>query len=144
MAGNSWIDYGYGFCTTKIETTKERIEAFIAQAPLFKECTDTYFDAKNIKPELEDYMDLDAEDESEIAFIIQEVIKEQFNIELAKISDYNGEWYLLFLPGYPWEFKTEKERAVTKEYLDVIFTETIRMLTDNEIEIGFQAVENFD
>ena len=73
-----------------------------------------------------------------VANVLSQVINE-FPVTFA--DGYGGVPYLLFAPCYPWGM-TDKEKDLTQDDVDNIFRKYIKILTDDEISIDYQCVEN--
>lgn len=56
-------------------------------------------------------------------------------------DDYDDRAYLLYQPSYPWQL-TEADLALTEEHLVSVFRRYVGMLTDEEVEVAYQEVEN--
>ena len=54
----------------------------------------------------------------------------------------HGATYLIITPSYPWTSITKEEKNLTEEKAEKIFKTYISILTDEEIEIGYQDVHN--
>lgn len=76
-----------------------------------------------------------------LASILKYVIQEAEGLELVACDNYDDELFLIFTPQYPWRM-TEQEKLVTEEYLNDLFAKYVDILTDKEIDIDYQTVEN--
>lgn len=143
MSYHTWSVDGYGICTSEIETTVDRIEELLKHAPVFfKKLHDDFIEMEIDEPNIEDYLEYDCDYYSGIAFILKEVIKEAEDIELDTAENFDGDWYLLLCPWYPWSNVTEREKNLTIEELDCVLKKYIRVLTDDELIVEYQSVEN--
>ena len=144
MSYHTWSVDGYGICTDDIETTKEKIEKLLGLAPKFNEEVRNYFKGAEINsPELDDYLEYDQDYRSGVAFLLQAVIEEAENVKLGIADDFDGEHYLLLCPAYPWASLTEEEKRIdAKEKADELFKKYIKVLTDTDVNINYQSVEN--
>ena len=69
------------------------------------------------------------------------VIEEAEGITLTACNDCEGRKYLLYQPCYPWQL-SDNTRELTQERLDTLFRKYVKMLTDEEVEVSYQEVEN--
>ena len=142
MSFTTWHNYGYGFCTDEITTTSERLMALIACAPEYHQMiTDSLKKAGNSKPSIDDIIECDPDANYRLASVMREVISAAEGICLLACNDFEGDCYLLFPPSYPWE-QTAAEQSITEETIAALFRKYIAMLTDEEIELGYEGVEN--
>ena len=79
---------------------------------------------------------------SGIAYIIQQVIEEAEDINLDIAEDFDGEWYVLLCPSYPWVKISKKQKALTVKKIAAVFQKYIDILTDYYVKIEYQSVEN--
>ena len=92
-----------------------------------------------------DFLEDVAEDDCGLRGIgkyLREVIFDKENVDTCHCDDFDGAAYLLITPSYPWTSITEKEKNLTEEKAEKIFKTYISILTDEEIEIGYQEVHN--
>ena len=144
MSYHTWSVDGYGICTDDITTTKDRIEKLLSLAPNFNNEIQKYFKEHDIKnPSLDDYLEYDEDYCSGLAYLLYQVIAEKENVSLDTADDFDGQWYLLLCPYYPWSNRTvEEQKLNTKEKVTNLFKKYIRILTDEHIAIDYQSVEN--
>lgn len=143
MSYHTWSVDGYGFCSSDINTNVDKIRRLLLSAPKFdKEVRDEMFSQKIYAPELDDYLEYDQDEYSGLGYFLVEVIHEVEGISLCTANNFDGEWYVLYCPSYPWEQRTPKETNLTEEKIKEILSKYIRMLTDENIEITYQSVEN--
>ena len=143
MSYHTWSVDGYGICTSEIVTTIERIEELLKHAPIFsKKLHDDFLEWEIDEPNIYDYLGYDCDYYTGIAFIMKEVIKEAEDIQLDTAENFDGDWYLLLCPWYPWTPVTEREKNLTIEELDCVFKKYIHIVTDDELIIKYQSVEN--
>lgn len=76
-----------------------------------------------------------------LASILSEAIEEAEGIVFTACSDFDGVQYLIYQPSYPWE-RDGRERSLTKDQVEEILNRYVSILTDEEIEIDDQSVEN--
>lgn len=143
MSFETWHDYGFGFCVDNITTTAEKINKLISYAPEFEKVVKEYFSNLGIlNPSMEDFEDLDQDFMNGLAYIIVEVIMEAEDILLLHTCDYNGCRYVILTPSYPWAKVSEKHKNLTLNSLTDIYKKYISILTDEEIDLDYQSVEN--
>ena len=103
----------------------------------------TTFSNDELVKRLEDY---EADDYfvSGISAVIAEAMSEDENIPFTLCDDFYGNAYILIEPSYPWTDISAKEKALTKEYLDTLFTNWVSALCGTEIsvKVDYQSVEN--
>lgn len=151
MSYESWHNYGYGICVDDISTNKYKVFDLIHLAPKFEkefyEWAEDYRedeDPENIKEVITMDDIYEYEDnycECGLAPIIAAVIKECEDVELLCCSDYNCYHYLIFSVTYPWSM-TEKEKNMTEEDVRLLIAKYVNILTDKEIDVDYQSVEN--
>lgn len=143
MSYTTWHNYGYGICTSDLEIKSvKRIEELLIHAPEYrKEIQDWFDECDNREPTVDDYFDFDQDYQNGIATILKEVIKEATGIEFEACDDFDCMRYLIYMPSYPWSM-TERDRTVTKEELDEVLKKYVSIITDSEIIIDYQEVEN--
>ena len=144
MSYHTWTVDGYGICTNDIETTKERVEKLLQLAPEFNDIIHTWFKESGIvNPELDDYLEYDEDWNSGVAYLLQKVIEEVENVRLDIAEDFDSYYYLMICPSYAWTTLTKEEKELdTEEKVNDLFKKYVGMLTDNEITIEYQSVEN--
>lgn len=143
MSYHTWSVDGFGFCSSDIHTTPERIRRLLLSAPkIDKRVRDDMFARKIFAPTIDDYIEYDQDEYTGLGYFLIEVICEVEQIRLIAADNFNSDTYVLYCPSYPWEDLLEGEIDLTKEKLSKIFLKYIRMLTDEEINISFQSVEN--
>lgn len=143
MSYISWHNFGYGICVDDIQTKDlERLKAVLKLAPkLDQEIRDWIEGSSFDAPDWDDYMEFDADFYLGLAAILQAVIEEAEGITLTACDDCEGRKYLLYQPCYPWQL-SENTRELTQERLDALFRKYVKMLTDEEVEVSYQEVEN--
>lgn len=143
MSHQTWHNYGYGICTDKLEVADvSRIKALIHCAPEYeKRAKELLLERGITDPEADDYLELEMSGCYGIASIMEGVILEAEDLQFTACDDYNSMNYLLYMPSYPWYLQL-KERDLTEEDIRLIFVKYISILTDEELEIDYQSVEN--
>ena len=134
---------GFGFSVDEINTNILRLRRLLKCAPNFNKEIDKYLKECEItNPELDDYLEYDQDYMSGLAYILKQVIEEAEDISLVCADDFDGEWFVMLFPSYPWEEISEKQKSLTIERVTEIFQKYIGILTDSPVEIGYQSVEN--
>lgn len=148
MSFVTWHFYGYGIKVDEIgEISKERLKSLIDLAPAFKQRLQEQLDEMQVSdPGLMDYCDAMCNAELDFGFlglasILKYVMEEAENLNFVACDNYDNEHFLIFTPQYPWRM-TELEKQVTEESLNNLFTKYVKVLTDKEIDIDYQTVEN--
>ena len=144
MSYHTWTVDGYGICTNDIETTKERVEKLLRLAPKFNDIIHTWFKESGIvNPELDDYLEYDEDWTSGVAYLLQKVIEEIENVRLDIAEDFDSYYYLMICPSYTWTTLTKEEKELnTEEKVNDLFRKYVEILTDNDVTIEYQSVEN--
>lgn len=146
MSYSTWHNYGYGVCADDIgEATVEKLCFLVHVAPQLERKVQSYFRELDIlEPTADDFFTA-IEDEDfgcyGLATLIRLVIQETEGIILTVCNDFNDRKYLIYEPSYPWNMG-KNDMQLTKEKLDTIYRKYIRILTDREINIDYQSVEN--
>ena len=131
----SYSTDGYGFCVDHINTTAEKVVALAS--------TNRYtlsaiqFLAKGIKCELNELTLEDLDSGMGVAYTLKEVISQE--LPVVQTEDFAGQNFILFEPTYPW---SRSEKNYSREEVDEIYRKYIKLLTDEDINIGYQTVEN--
>lgn len=143
MGFQTWHNYGYGICTSDIaEPSIEQLNALLDCAPEFKEKINGWFAENDIAdPTFDNYMEYDETYMYGLATLMQEVIDEAEGVTFTACSNFDGDQYLIYQPSYPWN-RTDADVGLTQEKIDEILTRYMSILSDESIEIDYQAVEN--
>lgn len=143
MSYETWHNYGYGIITTKLKIDSvERIEALLSLAPEYQKEIHTWFeDCEITEPTVDDYLDFDQDYNLGIATILRIVIQEVEKVEFLACDDCNCRRFLMYPPMYPWQIK-DVDRDMTKERVQEILRKYVSIVSDTELEIGFQEAEN--
>lgn len=148
MSYTTWHFYGYGIKVDAIgEVPIERLKSLIDLAPVFKDKIHKELDEMQVKDaDLMDYCDAMHRADLDFAFldlaaILKYVMEEVEGLEFVACDNYDNEHFLVFTPQYPWRM-TEAEKQITEESLNDLFRKYVRVLTDKEIAIDYQSVEN--
>ena len=143
MSYHTYSIDGFGFSVDEISTNILRLRRLLKCAPKFSKEIDKYFKECEItKPELDDYLEYDQDYLSGLAYILQGVIEEAENIGLVIAEDFDGEWFVMLCPSYPWANISEKHKSLTAEKITETFQKYIGILTDSPVGIEYQSVEN--
>lgn len=143
MSFSTWHNYGFGIRTDNLKIrSAESLAELVSMAPeLEKEMMECFDDGDGYKAEIDDYLGYDDEDGNGLASLMKEVIKEREGILLTSCDDFDGNKYLLYQPGYPWEF-TEKEMEMTEKKLTELYQRYFSIVTDDEILPDYLEAEN--
>lgn len=151
MSYQSWHNYGYGISIDDIETDFLKIEKLISLAPKFNSefeeslklwaDVDDVCDTSNINMDnlYEILYDMDLT--YGLADVLAKVIEEVEGIRLVACDDYDSIDYLIFPTGLPWDFN-DKERHMTEKSVEELFRKYVGILSEKEIHIEWQSVEN--
>ena len=145
MSYNTWHEYGLGFCVDQIETTPEKLLRLASlKQEVLKDVRDYLqerFDGLYNDNELtmSDFDELEGNcNERGVSYVLFNVIDD---FEVTYAYDFEGTSYILYSPTYPWRMNDKDENLSEQKVID-IFTKYIRILTEDEIEIAYQSVEN--
>lgn len=143
MSFQTYHIYGYGVKVDEIKgVTVDKLQKLLSLAPKYEEeVNDWLKDCDIDSPTLEDYYEYDQDYCLGLATILSEVILEVEGIYLTPCEDFDGNQYLLYEPRYPWT-STEKDKIMTTEKLNEIFTKYVSVLTDEMPLIDGYSVEN--
>lgn len=143
MSHHTWHNYGYGICTDKLENADvSRIKALLHCAPEYEKQAEELLLKRGItEPVADDYLELELTGCYGIASLIEGVILEAEGIQFTACDDYNSANYLLYMPNYPW-YLQPKEQNLTEESVRLIFAKYASILSDEELEVDYQSVEN--
>lgn len=120
----------------------ERIEELLSHTLECRKAIHDWFDECEISsPTVNDYIDYDQDFYCGMATILRKVIEEATEIEMMACCDFDCKQYLIYMPSYPWHM-TNRDRTLTKEELATVFNKYVSIITDSEIEIDYQEVEN--
>lgn len=116
MSYNTWHDYGYGFCVSRLnKTALKRIEQTFDYDKDSDDALDYLSDCWDIwLQETVDYLNEKYESKS---FIYS--------------TDFNGDIYIMFAVSYPW-YISEKDKSRTTKEIDEIFCEYMKSIVGNE------------
>lgn len=161
MSQSTWINYGYGINANDIKLDKEKVVEFInmiIEKSASKRVEDWFitFKKENSEEEIEDMDVLDILESfadyvnefegaySGLAFLIKDAIEGINDVDVLVCPDCTDNFYVLFQALYPWEEVRDGTRNICHESeVHDLFWEYTKMLTDDEIDIDYQAAENF-
>lgn len=143
MSYHCWTTDGYGFCVDDIHTTPKRLmelaemnEKVLRRVEAY---LDEYYPGWTIESlNMEDFNDLEGDcGETGLAHVLYEVI----DLRVTVTSDFDNRYYILYEPSYPWSIP-DGEEHLTEEDVLRIFRKYISVVTDEDIFIDYQSVEN--
>lgn len=143
MSYHCWTTDGYGFCVDDIHTTPKRLmelaemnEKVLRRVEAY---LDEYYPGWTIESlNMEDFNDLEGDcGETGLAHALYEVI----DLRVTVTSDFDNRYYILYEPSYPWSIP-DGEEHLTEEDVLRIFRKYISVVTDENIFIYYQSVEN--
>lgn len=143
MGYKSWHNYGYGICVSDIQSASlDRLLLFLEKAPRYHQSLINLLAQRGIAaPTYDDYIESDEDYMLGLATIMSEVIVEAEGIQFLACDSQDCDDYLIYAPKYPWDLP-QNEQSLTEERIAEILTEYVNILTDEEITIDYQAVEN--
>lgn len=143
MSYHCWTTDGYGFCVDDIHTTPKRLmelaemnEKVLRRVEAY---LDEYYPGWTIESlNMEDFNDLEGDcGETGLAHVLYEVI----DLRVTVTSDFDNRYYILYEPSYPWSIPDDEEHLTEEDVLR-IFRKYISVVTDENIFIYYQSVEN--
>lgn len=143
MSYHCWTTDGYGFCVDDIHTTPKRLMELAAMNKKVlrrvEAYLDEYYPGWTIESlNMEDFNDLEGDcGETGLAHVLYEVI----DLRVTVTSDFDNRHYILYEPSYPWSIP-DGEENLTEEDVLRIFRKYISVVTDENIFIYYQSVEN--
>ena len=144
MGYHTYSVEGFGFSVDEIDTNIPRLRQFLHCAPDFRKEIDKYFlDTQIVNQKLDDYLEYDQDCGSGLAYIIQRVIEEAEDTWITIAENFDGEWFVLLSPAYPWVKQGSTYNALTTEdKARKLLQKYIDILTDSQVSIDYQSVEN--
>lgn len=146
--------YGYGVCVEDIKVEKNRLLALIQMAPKFyegyQEWEEEWKLGEGREPDVDDILKDFVENYTQFSYeslasILQEAIKELEGIDLTVCEDWKRGIYLVYTPDYPWYIRERpKEQNLTEEDLVAIYAKYLTIVTDSELDVDYQEVEDYD
>lgn len=135
------IDYGYGFKASKIKVKDvEKLKKLIHRIPEYEKDINDYFaNKKIIDPTVRDYLGY-MENYNGLAGLLETLICKEEGVVLYACNDDDGVCYLMYIPGYPWEFN-HVDLSLTEDKLKTLFQKYVALLSDDPINIGYQRCE---
>lgn len=143
MSYHCWTTDGYGFCVDDIRTTPKRLMELAAMNEKVLRRVEEYLNEEHPgwtieSLNMEDFNDLEGDyGETGLAHVLYEAI----NLSVTVTSDFDNRYYILYEPSYPWTIP-EGEENLTEEDVLRIFRKYISVVTDEDIFIDYQSVEN--
>lgn len=162
MSMASWHNYGYGVCTSKIETTADKLKAYIDNHKKLKSDFIRYIADSEKLTDINEYGEIEIDmEKTEKSYenysldelielyadysdfgeglngIIQQAITEETGIPLISCTDYNNDENFAIMPSYyPWEVIGNNALMSIKSENDIkiIFAENIKALTDQSMD----------
>lgn len=143
MSFQTWHTYGYGVEMTDIVCDSPgRIKLLLSVAPEFEKQINQWLEQNEIKePTVDDYLEFDEDYHLGLAYILQQVILEAEDIELAACDDYDGRIYLLYAQSYPWDM-SDKEKSLKERDIACVLVKYLTFLTSEDIPVDYYSPEN--
>lgn len=138
-----WTTNGFGFCVDDIHTTPKRLMELAAMNEKVLRRVEEYLNEKHPgwtieSLNMEDFNDLEGDcGETCLAHVLYEII----NLSVSVALDFGNRHYILYEPSYPWSIP-DGEENLTEEDVLRIFRKYISVVTDENIFIYYQSVEN--
>lgn len=166
MSYQTWTTYGYGVCVSDYEVPETKVKEFLLQYPEIHNAflyfvnhpNERYNTISNPYPpthpkewegDINSYSQENLYGFSEdwsgsycgLASLLAKIIEEETGIPFSACDNFDGEVFLLYEPGYPWNLY-EAEKNLTIEQVDDILKKFMRKLTEKEIVVDYYAVHN--
>lgn len=138
-----WTTNGFGFCVDDIHTTPKRLMELAAMNEKVLRRVEEYLNEEHPgwtieSLNMEDFNDLEGDcGETCLAHVLYEII----NLSVSVALDFGNRHYILYEPSYPWSIP-DGEENLTEEDVLRIFRKYISVVTDDDIFIDYQSVEN--
>ena len=143
MSYHYWTTNGFGFCVDDIHTTPKRLMELAAMNEKVLRRVEEYLNEEHPgwtieSLNMEDFNDLEGDcGETCLAHVLYEII----NLSVSVALDFGNRHYILYEPSYPWSIP-DGEENLTEEDVLRIFRKYISVVTDENIFIDYQSVEN--
>lgn len=134
---------GFGFCVDDIHTTPKRLMELAAMNEKVLRRVEEYLNEEHPgwtieSLNMEDFNNLEGDcGETSLAHVLYEII----NLSVSVALDFGNRHYILYEPSYPWSIP-DGEENLTEEDVLRIFRKYISVVTDDDIFIDYQSVEN--
>ena len=138
-----WTTNGFGFCVDDIHTTPKRLMELAAMNEKVLRRVEEYLNEEHPgwtieSLNMEDFNDLEGDcGETCLAHVLYEII----NLSVSVALDFGNRHYILYEQSYPWSIP-DGEENLTEEDVLRIFRKYISVVTDENIFIYYQSVEN--
>lgn len=143
MSFEVWHIYGYGINLSELAGISfRRVVELVRTAPEYSIKFNKWLSEYDVEyPTIEDLEDFDCDYGLGLATVLQEVLRERENIEFRACDDFDGNQYLLFEKCYPWQM-SDLEKSLKEEDIKSLLIKYLSQITDEDIEIDYQSVEN--
>ena len=143
MSYTTWHTCGYGICVSDIALPSlDRLQSLLHMAPRYESSINQWLEECEItEPSVDDYLDFDQDFRLGLATLLQKVIEEAEGVCFTACDDFNSNQYLLYEPSYPWNLPAA-ERLLDEEGVAAIIRKYVSVITDAEITIDYDSVEN--
>ena len=145
MSYHCWTTDGFGFCVDDIHTTPKRLMELAAMNEEVLRRVEEYLNEEHPgwtieSLNMEDFNDLEGNyGETGLAHVLYKVIFAELDVTVA--SDFDNKYYILYEPSYPWNMPKNEENLTSDDVFKV-FWKYISVVTDENIFIYYQSVEN--
>lgn len=143
MSYHCWTTNGYGFCVDDIHTTPKRLMELAEMNEKVLRRVEEYLNEEHPgwtieSLNMEDFNNLEGDcGATGLAHVLYEII----NLSVSVALDFGNRHYILYEPSYPWSIP-DGEENLTEEDVLRIFRKYISVVTDDDIFIDYQSVEN--
>ena len=143
MSWNCWHTYGYGVKVSAFQKiSMSKVVELIQTAPNYAKKFDKWLQECEIEePTLGDLEEFDEDYCIGLATVMQQIILEKENLELVACKDFDGNTFLLYPQGYPWNMN-EQEKSLTEQDIQSLMVKYLSKITDEVITVDYYEPEN--
>ena len=143
MSYHTYHVYGYGICVDGIIIKSvETLRNLINLAPVYAAQVNEWLEINEImEPTIQDLLDYDEDENCKLASILKAVIYEVEGVWFSACNNFDGNYYLLYEPSYPWEM-LETDKTMTRERVCEILQKYVSIIADNCPQVDYCGVEN--
>ena len=143
MSFHTYHVYGYGICVDGIIIKSvEALRELINLAPTYASEVNAWLESNEItEPTINDLLEYDEDECCKIASILKAVIYETEGVWFSTCNNFDGNYYLLYEPSYPWEM-LETDKTMTRERVCEILQKYVSIIADNCPQADYCGVEN--
>lgn len=132
---------GYGISDERedLMTTREKVEDLLATT---RNLEKTFHDSFGFEYSIEDIDDYESECGIYGLFgLLCDVINENEHVEFWVGNDFDGLYYILYTPTYPWFYK-EEEKNISEKDIEDILNKYTTILFGHPFDVDYYRCEN--